>query len=227
MDRVLLLEQDQIFCQIVSSYLSSNFNVKIESPSRAFHTILDFKPHVIILSFEAQSNSIVQQLRRDQNLKNTGVLMTVMDQNSVTLDAVHQMGADNIIVKPPKLEHILWQIKWLIQRVKKFQRFQSLLFYWKNSELNVATHILKTGNEEHSLTPLQSQILRAFFENPDRMLTREWLRLTVWNDSKISSRSIDAHISKLKKAVGKFSVNLESVYGKGYLLTDRNSRLAL
>lgn len=108
-------------------------------------------------------------------------------------------------------------------RIPSFSKSLSLL---ENAELNNSTHKLNFEGKSYSLTPHQSHILYALFQSPNELITREWMMEHIWRGEKISSRSIDAHVSKLKKAVGEFAGNIVSVYGKGYILSDKASKKA-
>ena len=69
---------------------------------------------------------------------------------------------------------------------------------------------------EFRLSPLQAELLRHMMENPDRLFTREELVERIWKRKSISPRTLDAHVSKLKKAIPELNDAIENVYGRGY-----------
>jgi DNA-binding response OmpR family regulator len=70
-----------------------------------------------------------------------------------------------------------------------------------------------------NISPTQFKLLNAFLSHPDQLLSRDWIKTHVWNDSEISLRSIDAHISKLRKALPELDQYLMNIYGKGYIFS--------
>jgi DNA-binding response OmpR family regulator len=226
-DRILILDRDQIFSQTISSFVEDQFQILSEVPARAISSIVEFQPHIILLPLEPASLTVMQEIRRDRQLRRIGVLLTTSRDSSLELETAYSMGADGLLLKPPKFETVIWQVKTLLQRVKDFPRFQNLLVTWKNSELNLSTLKLTFDQQSFELTPLQAEILFLLFENHDRLVTREQLKEKIWKGSTISPRSIDAHISKLKRSIGPFAQYITSVYGKGYCLSDSASSAAI
>ena len=80
--------------------------------------------------------------------------------------------------------------------------------------LDPKNHVITVSGRVIHTTPTQFRLLQAFMSYPDRLLTRSWLKETVWSHLKISSRSIDAHISKLKRLFPILDTYLISIYGK-------------
>ncbi len=76
------------------------------------------------------------------------------------------------------------------------------------------------------LAPIERRLLQLFLTHPDRAFPRADLKRLVWKDKKISSRSIDAHISKLKKSMPQLKDHLINIYGLGYSLVREKTKLA-
>ena len=71
------------------------------------------------------------------------------------------------------------------------------------------------GNRE--ILPLkEAQLLKLFLENPRKVISRKILSSEVWNNLKISPRTIDSHISRLRKKLTYTGIEIESIYGGGY-----------
>jgi two-component system response regulator CpxR len=88
-------------------------------------------------------------------------------------------------------------------------------------ELDLAGRTVSKAGEPLRLTSAEFDLLRAFFEAPGQILTREVLVENVL-DRKFSpfDRSIDLHISNLRRKLGPQSDGAErirSVRGIGYL----------
>lgn len=79
--------------------------------------------------------------------------------------------------------------------------------------------IVKRSDQVLSVTPTQFKLLMTFLTKQDQLLSRQWLKETVWDNAEISLRSIDAQISKLKKMVPELDQYLVNIYGKGYVFS--------
>ncbi|MAE74634.1 MAG: hypothetical protein CL675_13275 [Bdellovibrionaceae bacterium] len=86
-------------------------------------------------------------------------------------------------------------------------------------EVHVNDYLIKKDGQILSVTPTQFRLLTTFITYHDQLLSRDWLREHVWQNSDISPRSIDAQISKLKKILPDIDRYLTNVYGKGYIMT--------
>lgn len=65
-------------------------------------------------------------------------------------------------------------------------------------------------------------LLKALMEQLERVLNREQLLTIVWGyDYDGNERVIDNHIKNLRKHLGDAAVQLRTVIGRGYLLTEK------
>ena len=87
--------------------------------------------------------------------------------------------------------------------------------------LDCASHTLRgPAGDEHVLGTAEAQVLRAFLERPNQILTREQLLGT--RDLSPLDRSIDVRISRLRKRLETDAQNprlIKTVYGAGYMLS--------
>ena len=70
----------------------------------------------------------------------------------------------------------------------------------------------------HRLHQLKEfDLLRMFVENPKHLFERENILLNLWGEDFIGeSRTLDMHISKLRKKLGIYSNMIKSIRGLGY-----------
>lgn len=97
------------------------------------------------------------------------------------------------------------------------------LFY-KDLILLPEQNVIQYLDQYIRVTPTQFRILIALLKNTDKVLSREWIRLNVFKGANISLRSIDAHISKLKRAIPTLNTEIINVYGQGYICKSEKSR---
>ena len=92
-------------------------------------------------------------------------------------------------------------------------RYREILFL-KNRNIVQGT----VCGESLQLSTKESQLLEALLSKPGHCHSRQKLAQTVWPDLKVSQRTIDSHISRLRKRLESFGVEIEGVYGSGYML---------
>ena len=69
---------------------------------------------------------------------------------------------------------------------------------------------------ELKLSHKEALILKSLFESKNDSVCRIELSKLLWGDIKVSDRTLDSHISRLRKRLRPMGVNIESVYGSGY-----------
>jgi DNA-binding response OmpR family regulator len=78
--------------------------------------------------------------------------------------------------------------------------------------------VLMPGEESLSLPLKEAQILRLLFARPGACVSRDEISASLWHGVKVTPRTIDSHVSRLRKRLGETGVSIESVYGGGYVL---------
>lgn len=127
-------------------------------------------------------------------------------------------GGDDYIVKPFSMEELYARIEVFLRRSNgnhKEENFKlgSFTFDSKNFTLQHAS-----GSK--ALTQKESEVLKMFCLNPDRVLKREEILKAVWGDDDyFMGRSMDVFISKLRKYLKEDpTVQIVNFHGVGFKL---------
>ena len=90
-------------------------------------------------------------------------------------------------------------IKALIRR-EEFQAVPITEFRVNSLCMNLDRHEVMVGENPIQLTPKEFHILRVFFQNPGRVLTRQELLNFVWGeDYALEEHALDVHIHALRQ----------------------------
>ena len=77
--------------------------------------------------------------------------------------------------------------------------------------------MLTFRGHEIRLTPKEFEIFRHLVERPGRVVTRERLLERIWGfEGDVETRSVDAHIRRLRQKLGPAREHVETVVGLGY-----------
>ena len=92
--------------------------------------------------------------------------------------------------------------------------------HYKDLRLDSDSFAVRVMPDEESmlLSRKEAQILKFFMNNPGNCLSRYEIKDAVWNKVAVSMRSIDSHISRLRKKIEGSEAYIESVYGGGYIM---------
>lgn len=91
-----------------------------------------------------------------------------------------------------------------------------------NLELDIHRYEGRVNGILIRLSILEFNLLRYFLENAEAVKSREQIINEVWNGTAVGERSVDHHVSSLRRKLKKANSNLEFVacYGEGYALKE-------
>jgi DNA-binding response OmpR family regulator len=130
------------------------------------------------------------------------------------------VGAEDHISKPFEALELKARVEARLR--KKEQRLRaSDMIVVNEIEINKRTqkvHINENGTvTELDLTPREFKILLLLAGRPNVVISRDEILKTVWGENvHVFPRSVDTHVSKLRKKLGARATMIASVHGAGY-----------
>ena len=132
-------------------------------------------------------------------------------------------GADDYITKPFNILELKARIEAKLKKQEILMKTGDIL-QWKEIEINKSSQEVKVlDNDEMTevdLTALEFKLLTYFASQPEVVISRDKMLDDIWGqDVHVYSRSVDTHVSKLRKKLGPVADIIESVHGVGYKFT--------
>ena len=132
-----------------------------------------------------------------------------------------ELGGDDYITKPFRVEELLLRIQALLKRVSK-DRDEEIpdKFEIGNYFFDYTSQIITYKGQQQKLSTKEAELLRLLCLKKNDVLTREEALIKIWHDDNyFTGRSMDVFLSKLRKYLKEdSSVEIVNVYGKGYKL---------
>ena len=126
-----------------------------------------------------------------------------------------EMGADDYVVKPFSLKELAARCKAALRRAGGEREVQG--YRDENFEVEFDAYLVRYRGQEIRLTRKEFELFRYMVERAGRIFTRERLFERVWGyESEVDTRSIDAHIRRLRLKLGPARHHIETVVGLGY-----------
>jgi len=139
------------------------------------------------------------------------LMLTAYDETNYKVEGL-DLGADDYLIKPFKLEELKARIRALHRRSEG--RSKPLLRAG-SIELNPATKKVTIEGQPIQLGPKEFTILRLFMENPNEVLNKQVIEEHIYGwGMEIESNTIEVHVSKLRKKLGKDVI--ETIKNMGY-----------
>ncbi|MCB0415101.1 MAG: response regulator transcription factor [Bdellovibrionales bacterium] len=225
--KILIIEDQKEYQLTLGTALSEEYELSFSSSvSQSIELInaFDFDLFLVdILLPDGNGLEISTYLRKQEKTKKTPIIM-VTSRNSVD-DKVSgfEHGADDYITKPFHYKELKARIKSKLKKPSSnVQPLEQKFIEYKNFKIDLEKQLLfdKLSQSNIDLTRTEFKLLVVFVKSQNMALTRDQLIEQVWpNKLKMTSRTVDTHISNLRKKVDHLGMQIHSVHGKGYSLS--------
>jgi two-component system, OmpR family, alkaline phosphatase synthesis response regulator PhoP len=146
------------------------------------------------------------------------LFITAKDGENNTLTGF-SLGADDYITKPFSVREVIARVKAVIQRSGIGPSTAGKKLKTNGLELDVERKKLTIEGNEVDLTRKEFDILYLLMDNSDRVYSREEILDRVWSyDVVVSLRTVDVHITRLRKKLGEHGKMISSRPGYGYYI---------
>lgn len=137
--------------------------------------------------------------------------------------SAYDLGGDDYITKPFRIEELLLRINALLKRVSKDNNIVEPVqtqFEIGKYTFDYTTQLIQFNGQHQKLSTKEAELLQLLCLKKNTVLTREEALLSIWHDDNyFNGRSMDVFLSKLRKYLREDpKVEILNVHGKGYKL---------
>ena len=215
--KILLVEDDQLLGEGVSSALA-HFSYTVEWLREGKHVVPalqhgDFSVVVLDLGLPDIDGMTVLKRIRTEKISTPVLVLTARDQLDDKLQGLNS-GADDYMIKPFDVRELEARIRTLSRRhVRRADETISI----GRANLDINARLLSFADETLEFSRREFPLIKKFFENPDKVLTREALESLCYGwQQEVESNALEVHIHHLRKKLGAGAI--KTVRGVGYLL---------
>jgi two-component system, OmpR family, response regulator CpxR len=226
MDRVLVVDDDVELCDLVKEFLQpEGLQVEaVHNGSRGLERALSGEHALVVLDVMLPGMNGLDVLRKLRASSTVPVLLLTARGQDVDRIVGLELGADDYLPKPFNPRELVARIRAILRRTRgegaEKQAPQTSVRVG-DVELNPATRMVLRGGEVVDLTAVEFNLLDVLLREAGRVVTRDELaKIALGRLFSPYDRSIDMHISKLRKKLGedgKGGERIKTVRGVGYI----------
>ncbi|WP_071396222.1 response regulator transcription factor [Bacillus tuaregi] len=231
MAKVIAVVDDEIKIRgTIKSYLKNEgFDIiEAEDGDSAVQIANQHAADLILLDVMMPNKDGLQALREIRTLSSKmPIIMLTAKSEEIDKLLGLEMGADDYITKPFSMRELTARIKTVLRRAapEDIHAEQDVVLIRGDIEINESTYEVTVRNERINLTPTEYKILVTLAQKPGRVYSRLQLMEHAMGEAFSQyERSIDTHVSNLRKKIEKDHTHPEyiyTVYGIGYRFGDK------
>jgi two-component system phosphate regulon response regulator PhoB len=172
---------------------------------------------------EGDGFAYLAKLRSSEHTRDVPVILVTGNVETSKEVMGLSLGAEDYLVKPVDPAILRARIESRMKKVRE-KRDAEMVLQRGNLKLSVSSQraaLIFEGTETPiAVTPVEFKLLFYFFRHEDEVFSREHLLAAVWgNASEIINRTVDMHVSNLRKKIIGSEYKIQAVHGSGYRLT--------
>lgn len=228
--KVLVVEDSVEFQAMIRATLGKNIQVTMASTlseARAAARSQQFDLFLLdVMLPDGSGFDFCSELQADTKTQSTPVIF-LTGKTGVTDKVLGlTLGADDYMTKPFEPAELRARVESKLKKALSQKQDENILHRgWVRLEVPTYTAFLLTeqGERKLDLTPIEYKLLYRLAQHPGHILTRQQLIDLVWGQNTfLEERSVDKHVSSLRKKLDMFGKKIRTVSGLGYQFVPGN-----
>ena len=243
--RILIVDDEEDICMILSySLQKAGYDTLVAHSAEEALELLQSPNSLItsspidlilldIMMGEMSGLEMAEKLRSDIGYRESGIgippiiFLTALSDEDTVLQGF-QLGADDYISKPFRIAEVLARVaavlrrsatpKTAVQNSSEVQNSSTIVF--EGIVVNKADMSLKVDGETVVMTRKEIELLCYLLTHRGQILSREHLLKNVWDSNGfVLERTVDVHITHLRKKLGQYGKRIVTKSGYGYMFS--------
>jgi DNA-binding response OmpR family regulator len=224
---VLVVEDEQEIRDLLAHYLRKDGFRPLVAPDAetGLAAARAERPDMILLDIMLPGMDgleLLRTVRADPAIARTPLLMLTAKGDETDRIVGLELGADDYIPKPFSPREVIARVKAIFRRsAPPPSPSADEVYEYGPLVMDLPRHEVRVDGEPASLTTKEFRILEALLAAPGRVQSREAILRKVWgDDTYVTDRTVDVHVSKLRQKIPLLAKAIETVKDIGYKLKE-------
>ena len=193
-------------------------SVKISSGTEVKEMLSASRPDLVLLDQNMPGKTGLEIIK---DISQLGLLVPIImitgDDSEETKVKALTEGADDYIIKPISVPDLKARITAVLRRAQlTSETNESNILNFKNIKVDLDAHTVTLDGQEVYLTSTEYRLLCTLLKGKGSVLSRDQLRETALGNLNVTDRTIDVHMTALRKKLKPTSDSIHTVRGVGY-----------
>ena len=239
--RILIVDDEEDICMILSySLQKAGYEVLVahsaeEALANYELRIKNYEVDLILLDImmgEMSGLEMAEKLKsengnvKDENHLPPIIFLTALSDEDTVLQGF-KLGADDYISKPFRIAEVLARVAAVLRRTaeqgaknQEPRPISNDCIVFEGIVVNKADMSLKVDDEAVVMTRKEIELLCYLLTHRGQILSREHLLKNVWDSNGfVLERTVDVHITHLRKKLGQYGKRIVTKSGYGYMFS--------
>lgn len=222
--KLLLVEDDAEMREIILDYFTEKSSGLLsidcaETGERGQQKCMEDEYDLLLLDVmlpEINGFTICRELRKTSDVP---IIFITARHNEDDRLHGYRLGCDDYVVKPFSLAELYAKVMALLKRAKGMVRTEAMVV--GSIKLDLYRCMVMVNEKEVEFAPIEFAILKVLMENSGQVMSRDLLLTKIWGyDFDGNDRVVDNHIKKLRQGLGSASIQIKTVFKRGYKLEE-------
>jgi two-component system alkaline phosphatase synthesis response regulator PhoP len=220
--KVLVVDDEEDILELLDYNLSKEgFRVlRVTSGEKALELARTERPDLIVLDLMLpglDGLEVCKHLKSERETADIPIVMLTAKGEEADIVLGLEMGAEDYVTKPFSPRVLAARVRAVLRRRSKSAQEEDVPIRISGIEIHPGRHEVLLGGKPIRLTLSEYEILAFLARRPGWVFTRYQIVEAVrGSDYAVTDRAVDVQIVGLRKKLGKYGGNIETVRGVGY-----------
>ncbi len=221
---ILIVDDEQDLVDILEFNLRNNGYLcrrALSGTAALEMAALEPPPDAVLLDLmlpDIPGMEVCRRLRASERTRHIPVVMLTAKDDEIDRIVGLELGADDYVTKPFSIRELMLRVRAVLRRSDKDATTeQGHGIEHGPLRIDMPGHRVWVNDVELRLTALEFKLLTTLVTRSGRVQTRDALLTDVWGmQTGVSTRTVDTHVTRLRKKLGAAGSYVETLRGVGY-----------
>ncbi len=226
--KLLLIEDDvTLFNEMKERLTGWSYEVYgITDFSQILQEFTAVKPDLVVIDIQLPKFDGFHWCRMIRSHSNVPILFLSSRDHPTDMVMSMQLGADDFIQKPFHFDVLIAKIQAILRRVYNYNTEQITLKTWSGATVDYEKNTVSNAVGIVELTKNETFILKRLIEQKNRIVSREDLIKSLWEDERfVSDNTLTVNVNRLRKRLDELGLGryIETKIGQGYIAIEEEN----